>query len=425
MKYIIVIILAFYILCNAYSQYSPPDGIYPDIVFDERIKTARIFKEGWETSYPVSNINDQTPLVLSFDELSRNPRNYSYAIIHCDADWRRSRLITDEYMTGFPTNRISRFEYSFNTHTQFVHYRVNIPNEDVQLKLSGNYVILVFEDGNESHPVMSRRFVITESLVSATTWAGIARQTARQNEWQQIEFVARTGNFRIENPSIDLNVVVIKNGQWNNARTGIKPLFVRQNELDFRHIDETLVFLAGNEYRQLDIRNPRFSITQMAAVEFERQRWRFYPVPDQIRAAGRYSFYEDMNGKYAIHSQNANRHEVEADYVYVHFSLQTPLPFVNGQVYVMGEFCNYVFSDENRMRYNFEKQQYEVTMLLKQGFYNYRYEFASTTGEEDANYIEGNFSSAENDYLIFFYHRGRSERYDRLIEVITVNTLRR
>ena len=160
-KFFIVLI---FICISAYPQYSPPDGIYPDAVFGNDIKTSRIFKEGWETSYPISQMDDEKPLILSFDELSKNARNYSYTIIHCDADWRQSRLSTDEYMTGFPVNQIRRYEYSFNTLMPYVHYQLTIPNEDVQLKVSGNYAVVVFENGYDDQPVLCRRFSITEKL---------------------------------------------------------------------------------------------------------------------------------------------------------------------------------------------------------------------------------------------------------------------
>jgi len=420
MKFFVI----FFVCANIHAQYRPPDGIYPDAVFDGNIKTSRIYKEGWEMSYPISYLDDENPLIFTFDELSQNARHYSYSIIHCDADWRQSRLNADEYMTGFPTNRINRYVFSFNTLLPYVHYRLSIPNDDVQLKVSGNYVILVFEDGKENQPVLSRRFSISESLVVISPWAGRARQTARQNEWQQVEFTVRTGNYRIENAYNDVKVVVLQNGQWNTARTDIRPLFVRQNELDYRHMDETLIFPAGNEFRHLDIRSRNFSTTRMAAVEFQHPTYHFFPFPDQPRAAGRYVFNEDFNGKYSIQAERTNHPDTEANYVYVHFALQTSYPFDNGQVYVTGDFCNYRYSRENLMTYNFGKQQYEAVILLKQGYYNYRYDFLPFGATADSNnHIEGNFSDTENDYIIFIYHRGRSSRYDRLTGVSTVNNL--
>ena len=96
MKFIRFFLALIFFTCIAiHAQYRPPDGIYPDAVFGGDIKTARIFKEGWETSYPICHVDDEKPLVLTFDELSKNARYYSYAIIHCDADWRQSRLTTN------------------------------------------------------------------------------------------------------------------------------------------------------------------------------------------------------------------------------------------------------------------------------------------------------------------------------------------
>ena len=409
---------------SAFSQYSPTDGIYPDAVFSSDVKTSRIFKEGWETSYPISHIEDENPLLLSFDELSKNARNYSYTIVHCDADWRQSRLTTSEYMPGFPVNRIRKYEYSFNTLIPYVHYQLAIPNEDVQLKVSGNYAVVVFEDGSENQPVLCRRFSITESLAVISATAGRARQTARQDKWQQVDFTVRTGNYRIENASTDVKVVVLQNGQWNTARTGIKPLFVRQNELDYRHMDETLLFHAGNEFRPLDIKSRQFSSTRMSAIEFERPTYHFYPYPDQPRNTSHYQYYEDFNGKYVIQAEKANRPDTEADYVYVHFALQASQPFADGQVYVTGDFCNYSYTTDNLMTWNPDKRQYEAAILLKQGYYNYIYTLMPFKPAMDDNRIEGNFYDTENDYAIYIYHRGRSSRYDRLIAVSAVNTLK-
>ena len=417
-------IVFLFISTGAYSQYCPPDGIYPDAVFSSDIKTSRILKDGWETSYPVSHMDDEKPLILSFDELSKNARNYLYTIIHCDADWRQSRLSTSEYMTGFPENQIHRYDYSFNTLIPYVHYQLAIPNEDVQLKVSGNYAVVVFENASEDQPVLCRRFSIAEPLAVISAAAGRARQTAWQNEWQQIDFTVRTGNLRIENAQNDVKVFILQNGQWHTARTGIKPLYIRQNELDYRHVDQTLLFPAGNEYRPLDLKSTRYSSTRMSAIEFGQPTYHFYPYPDQPRDEGHYLYYEDFNGKYAVLAEKANRPDTEADYVYVHFALRVPQPYTDGQVYVMGDFCNYAGSKENLMIYHSGRQQYEATILLKQGYYNYIYTLLPNKPPMEEHRLEGNFFDTENDYTIYVYHRGRSSRYDRLIGVTTVNTLR-
>jgi hypothetical protein len=406
------------------AQYEPPNGVYPDAVFNEQIKTVRLYKSEWETSYPIGHINDKEPLTLTFDELTQTAKNYAYSIVHCSADWQESRLVGSDYTTGFPVNYIRDYEYSFNTLIPYVHYRVPIPNEDVQLKLSGNYAIMVFEDGEEERPILCKRFSITESAAVVSAIATRARLTAYQDERQQIDFTVHTVNYPIENASQDVKIVVLKNGQWHTALTGIRPLFVRQNELDYRHEKATL-FQAGNEYRPLDLKSTRFTSTRMNAIVFEQPTWHFYPELDVPRNT-RYLFYEDFNGKYSVQSEKVDRPEVSTDYVYVHFSLQAPQAFKDGQVYVFGAFCNYACSPENLMRYQPDKKQYEATILLKQGYYNYGYVFLpfKQTAIDDT-LLEGTFSDAENDYIIYVYHRGRLSRYDRLIGVSIVNSLNR
>jgi hypothetical protein len=406
-----------------HAQYEPPGDIYPDAVMADGIKTVRLYKDGWEISYPVRNINDERSMVLTFDELGSAVKSYAYRIVHCDAEWKRSRLIESDYLEGFSVNYTRHYDYSFNTAIPYVHYRIPLPNEDISLKLSGNYVIIIYEEGKEEYPILCKRFSVTESVASVQASAVRPRLTAHQDEWQQVELLVRTVNYPVENPYQDMKIVILKNGQWHNAVRGIKPLFVRQNELDYRQ-EKAGLFPAGNEYRPLDLKSLRYASTPVSKIDFGPTTYHFYLQPDAPRR--RYLFKEDFNGRYAIQSEKTDRYDVACEYVYAHFSLKTSQPFDDGQVYVCGSFCNDNFTEENRMIYNADKGQYEASILLKQGYYNYQYVFLPfDTQIPDEGWIEGNFSDTENDYLIYVYHKGRLSRYDRLIGVTTVNSLYR
>ena len=63
----------------------------------------------------------------------------------------------------------------------------------------------------------------------------------------------------------------------------------------------------------------------------------------------------------------------EADYSYVYFSLASDRKISDGEIYVYGGFNNYKISDLNRMYFNPSLGIYEGIILLKQGFYNYKY----------------------------------------------------
>ena len=93
-------------------------------------------------------------------------------------------------------------------------------------------------------------------------------------------------------------------------------------------------------------------------------------------------------------------------------------------MYVSGAFNNWLFNNINLMEYNSPSGQYECTLLLKQGYYNYEYAFlkdGSTDGT--ASSFEGSHYETENDYMILVYYRNPQERYDRLIAVGMANSV--
>ena len=67
------------------------------------------------------------------------------------------------------------------------------------------------------------------------------------------------------------------------------------------------------------------------------------------------------------------------------------------------------------MKFNEESQVYENTMLLKQGFYNYKYVVVNADESVDEGAISGNFFETENDYKVLVYYRDLGARYDRII----------
>ena len=79
-----------------------------------------------------------------------------------------------------------------------------------------------------------------------------------------------------------------------------------------------------------------------------------------------------INGGFMVTVQDRDDPNIEADYTHVHFSLLTS-EFLNSSVYVYGGFNNFATTAENRMVYNSKKGIYETSILMKQGFYNYKW----------------------------------------------------
>jgi len=54
-------------------------------------------------------------------------------------------------------------------------------------------------------------------------------------------------------------------------------------------------------------------------------------------------------------------------------------------------------------------------LLLKQGFYNYKYVFLDKNGNFKEGFISGNHDVTENDYQVIVYYRDIGARFDRVI----------
>ena len=147
-----------------------------------------------------------------------------------------------------------------------------------------------------------------------------------------------------------------------------------------------------------------------------------YLYTDIDRSRRKYTFNPDINGGFKITVLDRDDPSIEADYTYVHFSLLTN-EFTNESVYVYGGFNNFSISDENKMVYNTNKNVYELSMLMKQGFYNYKYVVVDQNDTLSEGSISGNFDETENNYKVIVYYRDLGARYDKIIGLGEANSV--
>ena len=391
----------------------------------ESIQSVLIHREGWKLSYPIIELNGNTKLEVSFDDLTGNIGNYLYKIIHCDHKWVPTPISENEYLGGHLQNQITDYALSFNTYIGYVHYKLSLPNEDVLFKLSGNYALIVYEGFDEDNIVFIKRFIVTEKI--ADIKALVKRPIVAQfrNNGQEIDFSVHYGSYRVNDPFSEINVTIMQNGRYDNAIKDLKPVFIREGGLDYEY-DMENVFPGGSEFRWFDIKSMRYQSPYVKNVEFTKGIFHVQLYPDENRANKQYFFLEDLNGRYYIEVQEQTNNDTDADYVYVYFNFPAEAPFVHGKLYLMGALTNWLYNERSEMEYNFKTKSYEKTLLLKQGYYNYMYalvEDGSTSG--DLSYTEGNHYETENDYVILVYHRPVQARYDRVIGYQVVNSVHR
>ncbi|WP_262420275.1 type IX secretion system plug protein domain-containing protein [Flagellimonas meishanensis] len=379
------------------------------------IKTV-IFKGPTEDQFPVVELREA--ITLEFDDLTASEQDYYYKIVHCDYDWTPSQLLKSQYLVGMDNQRIINYENSYNTLQPYSNYRLTIPNENIRLKVSGNYVLEIYNYYGELQ--FSRRFVVYRNLVTVGGAVRRSRDFDFLNEKQVVQFNINTAAFPVINPKKEIKVAILQNHFWPTALYDIQPQFTIGTELVYRYDQETS-FYGGNEFLNFDtkdLRSPTFAISK---IEFK-DLYHHYLFPNQYRYDQPYTYFPDINGDFVVRTLQGEDVSREAEYSQVHFGLPYSNEIGLDNVYVIGKFNNYDLGEENKMAFNPESGNFELSLPIKQGFYNYKYVVERSDGTVDMNYVSGNFHFTENNYLILVYYRDFGELYDSIIGIGSVNS---
>ena len=354
-----------------------------------------------------------TVLVLSFDDLDADSKEYQYKIEHMTHDWQKSRLLSSQYINGFDQNYINNVTNSFNTFQSYSHYEVKIPNVNTVITKSGNYLLSVIDASNEV--VFTRRFVLYEDLTTIGVSVVRSRNTKTVNTQQTIQFSVNHPNIQINNPGLEINVAIIKNNNWNETISNLQPTFFKPNQLLYTYTNKTN-FWGDNEYLNFDskiIRNKSLNIVKITKDDV----FNHYLYPHVYNEFLEYTYNPDINGQFVIRTLEGNNNDTEADYALMHFTLQVDEMFTEKEVYVYGAFNDFSISDTNRMYFNPNTNTYNASILLKQGFYNYTYATIGADGLVNTHQINGSFFETENQYTVITYYKPFGSLYDRVIGV--------
>ncbi len=391
-------------------------------IYNSNIKSLLLHRNGWDLSPPLILFNSSEKLKLSFDDMEGGSKEFTYTIMHCNADWKPSDLQQYEYIDGYYEDYIYDYEFSFNTLRSFTHYQFVFPTEDLIPTKSGNYILKVYYEEPDSI-YFTRRFMIVDQKMDINTNVKQASLIADRNYKQEVDFELITANYSVSNPYTGLKIVVLQNERQDNAIRDLKPKMMIGNKIDYNY-DLENVFNGGNEFRTADIKSMKYNSEFVASIDKDYEGYHVYLMPEERRNFEVYKTIEDINGKMKIKTEDGDNSDTEADYIAMHFFLSYPVPLIDGDMHIYGALTDRNFSDESKMTYNFKEKAYVKTLIIKQGYYNYQYVFlpnGKTVGDE--TFIEGNHWETENDYTIYVYYRQPGENYDRLIGVKHVNSL--
>ncbi|MEE9362896.1 MAG: DUF5103 domain-containing protein [Cellulophaga sp.] len=382
----------------------------------EHIKTIE-FKGQTEDQFPVIRLGES--MLLRFDDISAREDDYYYKIVHCDYDWTPSKLLKSQYLRGMDNQRIRNYENSYNTLQPYSHYKLTIPNQDIRLKVSGNYLLEVYNDINEIQ--FSRKFVVYKDQVKVSGVVKRSRDFTYLNEKQVVQFTINTANAQLVNPKKEVKIAILQNHYWPTALYNIAPQFILGNKLTYKYDQETS-FYGGNEFLNFDTKDLRAPSSAIASIELT-EIYNHYLFTNRFRDERPYTYYPDINGDFAVRTLQGSDSNREAEYSYVHFSLPYTEKIGLDPIFVTGKFNNYALEQENEMNYNENNGKMEIALKMKQGFYNYKYVIKRENEVVDLNTVSGNFHFTENYYLILVYYRNFGDLYDSIIGIGSASSL--
>jgi hypothetical protein len=171
--------------------------VYDNKVYLPQIKTVQCYNTKKEQSIPILTLKSNEQLSFSFDDLNGGSKIYWYTVEHCTSEWKSSGISPIDYLDGISEDRINDYKYSFNTLQKYTHYQIQLPNYQIKPKISGNYLLKVYEDGNQQKPVISQRFYVVENLVDVGVEVVASSQVPLRFSNQKVNFTIFHNQYKI------------------------------------------------------------------------------------------------------------------------------------------------------------------------------------------------------------------------------------
>ena len=371
----------------------------------------------------IDGSDEQNTLEISFDEMSHDIHQYSYRVLHCNMDWTESDISSYEYLDGFTTADVIDYEQSMNTQQAYTHYWFTFPNADMQLKASGNYVVQVYEDGDQEQVVAEVCFAVVEPIVGIEAKIRANTDIELNGRYQQLDIDVQTKALNMRDAQ-DVKIVVRQNGRIDNQVVLEKPTYVEPNRL--RYVNQkALIFEGGNEFRHFDTYSTYYAGYHVDMIDYVQGEYHALLDIDEVRGtiskkAGRqgtpYLTEADANGQWLVNCEKTDYVDTDAEYMWVHFCLPVDQPLM-APVYVGGDLFDNDYSADNMMQYDANNKCYYLYAYLKQGGYNYMY-YTLDNKKMSLLPLEGSHWQTQNEYSVWVYYRPFGARYDRLVGVV-------
>ena len=379
------------------------------------IRTVQLYRGANERTSPIIERESGESLTLEFDLMEQEGRPLSIYFYHADRNWTRD-LSPTQFLESYQDDDLVDYRPSQGTAVPYVHYTYRFPNDDIQFRLSGNYVLRVTERGRENAVLFERAFFVTDeegSLRLESTSIAIPGQRQRS-----IRPVARfTPPAGFQGDPLGYTTCFVRNGRLSDTRCEDRPRLSNQPSLAFE-LDRSRAFDPVTANYTVDLSSLR-GRDKIERTDRTRTPFRVLLEPDYARFSGR-NMDSPLNGQILVRDalRGYGNPARTAEYVRTTFAFVPPNERpLSGEVVVVGSFSGMDVEQGTGMDWKPGRGRYEGNVLLKQGRYQYFYSSPDSLLQKTVRESQARLRST---YTSFVYYEDVSENTDRLLRVGSV-----
>lgn len=381
----------------------PPQNAPP-----QHIQSLQFYKKGNVQSAPILRLDSSEKLILEFDALGEKSQQFRVAVTHRNRDWTESSLSPNTYLSSFSTTYFNGGLRSFSQRPSYRHFRYEFPNSQLSFKVSGNYLLSVY-DYSTNDLLFSLPFFVHEdkgALETRIEQLFVNREDFRAEDqlFSRFEYP----DF-VDFPQFDLSYVYVQNQFWGRAKT-VKNFDTSSPDAVHFHLGREQAFLSNYEFNIIDLRGAHTDGERILEIQNETTPPTVVLRRDIQAFTLSPRFFPDSRFGIPVDDRNA-------PYFNVQFRLETAenLPQTE-ELYLVGDFNNWTINRLNRLHYNQDAGLWEAKTFIKEGRYAYKY-VVLDNGKIDDLALDQGFQIQRGTYTTFIYYEDPSRSFDRLLQV--------
>ncbi len=381
----------------------------------QSIKSLQLYRKGSEAGPPVIELGSRQKLVLAFDELSDLSGQFRITFTHYDQNWKNSNIPQDWYLEGINELILGGGDKNRLSQPDYFHYRTEFPNDQVRFKTSGNYMLHV-SDFNSGIRLFSLPFFVTENAGEMDSWVETIYNAGQRFNAIDQPFSEFVYPDFIEFPQFDLSFYFVQNRFWGDMRKSENYDFSENDRSQF-HLSREKAFPANYDFIGLNLQN--LSVNSRNIIDWQPEK----TPPVIVLREDVLNFSSDPIPGWSSTFGNPKT-SPDARYASVRFRFEDGGQFsADKGVYLVGDFNQWLLSENNRLEYNEDSGYWETSSLIKQGTYTYKYAIKSYGDYGIDDLILSDTVTRQNqEYTGFVYFKDPDYQYQRLLQVKVFRT---